>query len=304
MADQNSASEPKVSFKDTLNLPRTDFPIRAVPKIDDPAMIARWEKEQLYRKSFECNKGKEKFILHDGPPYANGHIHAGHAYNKTLKDIVCKSQRMMGKNVPVTPGWDCHGLPIELKVTQENPGLKGSALKKACRAYAQKWIDIQKEEFKKLGVLMNWDEYYTTMSFEYESSILKAFAQFVQGGYIERKNKTVPWCAECQTVLAQAEIEYQDQKDPSVFVLFPLEEKTTSRLFANVASRPVNLLIWTTTPWTLPLNRAVLIKPGASYVVLDINNTLVMVAQELADKIAAMIGAEKKIVAACLSSIY
>lgn len=301
MADQNSTSEPKVSFKDTLNLPRTDFPIRATPKIDDPAMIARWEKEQLYRTSFECNKGKEKFILHDGPPYANGHIHAGHAYNKTLKDIVCKSQRMMGKNVPVTPGWDCHGLPIELKVTQENPGLKGSALKKACRAYAQKWIDVQREEFKKLGVLMDWDRPYTTMSYEYESSILSAFAKFVEGGYIERKNKTVPWCAECQTVLAQAEIEYQDQKDPSIFALFPLEEKTTDRLFANVANRPVNLLIWTTTPWTLPLNRAVLIKPGASYVVLDINNTLVMVAQELADKIVAMMGAEKKIVAECLA---
>ena len=129
---------------------------------------------------------------------------------------------MMGKHVPVIPGWDCHGLPIELKVTQENPGLNGAALKKACRAYAQKWIDIQREEFKRLGVLMNWDKPYSTMSYEYESAILKAFAKFVADGYIERKNKTVPWCPACQTVLAQAEIEYQDQKDPSVYVLFPL----------------------------------------------------------------------------------
>ena len=298
MADQTTNSE-KVSFKDTLNLPHTDFPIRANTKQDDPAMIARWEQEKLFDTSFTCHEGNEKFILHDGPPYANGHIHIGHAYNKTLKDIVCKSQRMLGKQVPVIPGWDCHGLPIELKVTQENPGLKGAALKKACRSYAQKWIDIQREEFKQLGVLMHWDKPYSTMSFEYEASILRAFAQFVADGYIERKNKTVPWCPSCQTVLAHAEIEYQDQKDPSVFVLFSLQPAATVKLFPNVANLPVNLLVWTTTPWTLPLNRAVLVKPKAIYVVLDINGQLVMVAQELADKICAMMGAEKKIVAEC-----
>jgi len=295
MADQSST--PTVSYKDTLNLPRTDFPIRATPKEDDPAMIARWEREKLYQKSFECNKGKQKFILHDGPPYANGHIHAGHAYNKILKDIVGKSQRMMGKQVPITPGWDCHGLPIELKVTQENPTLKGAALIKACRAYAQKWIDIQREEFKKLGVLMNWDHPYYTMSFSYEASILRAFAQFVEQGYIERKNKTVPWCPSCQTVLAHAEIEYQDQKDPSVYVLFQLSQETVKRLLPNVADRPVHLLIWTTTPWTLPLNRAVLLKPGASYVVLELKDQLVVVAEALADKISAMVEGAKKIIA-------
>lgn len=296
MAEQTNNPN-QVGYKDTLNLPRTDFPIRANAKEDDPALVARWEKENLYKKSFNCHSGSQKFILHDGPPYANGHIHVGHAYNKILKDIVGKSQRMMGKNVPITPGWDCHGLPIELKVTQENPGVTGSALKKACRTYAQKWIDIQREEFKRLGVLMDWENPYITMSFGYEASILRAFAKFVEGGYIERKNKTVPWCAECQTVLAQAEIEYQDQKDPSVYVLFPLEEQTISKLFPNLAGKPVNLLIWTTTPWTLPLNKAVLIKPCASYVVLDINDTLIVVAQALADKICAMMNAEKKVVA-------
>ncbi len=300
MAENSSPSaEKKVSFKDTLNLPHTDFPIRANNKQDDPAMIARWEQEKLFDTSFTCHEGNEKFILHDGPPYANGHIHIGHAYNKILKDIVCKSQRMLAKQVPVIPGWDCHGLPIELKVTQENPGLKGAALKKACRAYAQKWIDIQREEFKRLGVLMRWDKPYITMSYEYESSILQAFVQFVAGGYIERKNKTVPWCPACQTVLAQAEIEYQDQKDPSIFVLFPLQANASVKLFPNVANRTVNLLVWTTTPWTLPLNRAVLVKPQATYVVLDIKDQLVMVAQELADKICAMVGVEKKIVAEC-----
>ena len=299
MSENNSASaEQKVSFKDTLNLPTTDFPIRANSKEDDPALVARWAKEGLYESSFMAHKGAQKFILHDGPPYANGHIHAGHAYNKILKDIVAKSQRMMGKQVPVIPGWDCHGLPIELKVTQENPGIKGSALKKACREYAQKWIDIQREEFKRLGVLMNWEHYYATMSFEYESAILRAFADFVSQGFIERKNKTVPWCSSCQTVLAQAEIEYQDQKDPSVFVRFALPESTVKALFPNLANRTVSLLVWTTTPWTLPLNRAVLIKPGAEYVVLDLNDQLIVVAKALSDKICAMLGAtQKKIVA-------
>lgn len=298
MSENNSASaEQKVSFKDTLNLPTTDFPIRANSKEDDPALVARWQKEGLYEKSFMVHKGSDKFILHDGPPYANGHIHAGHAYNKILKDIVCKSQRMMGKQVPTIPGWDCHGLPIELKVTQENPGLKGSALKKACRAYAQKWIDTQKDEFKRLGVLMNWNEYYATMSFAYESSILRAFGEFVAQGFIERKNKTVPWCPSCQTVLAQAEIEYQDQKDPSIYVRFALPEAAVKSLFPNLANRTVSLLVWTTTPWTLPLNRAVLIKPHAEYVVLDVNDQLVIVAKDLADKICALIGVPKNVVA-------
>lgn len=302
MAENKSVNaEQKVSFKDTLNLPTTDFPIRANSKEDDPALVSRWEKEGLYEKSFMAHKGAEKFILHDGPPYANGHIHAGHAYNKILKDIVTKSQRMMGKHVPVIPGWDCHGLPIELKVTQENPGLKGSALKKACRAYAQKWIDIQCQEFKRLGVLMNWEHYYATMSHEYESSILRAFADFVAQGFIERKNKTVPWCSSCQTVLAQAEIEYQDQKDPSVFVKFALPEQTVKALFPNLAGCRVSLLVWTTTPWTLPLNKAVLIKPHAEYVVLDIHDQFVIVAKELADKICAMLNAPKVVLAEFIS---
>jgi len=194
----------KVSFKDTLNLPHTNFPIRSNHKEDDALMLKRWEGENLCKRSFEKNKGQEKFILHDGPPYANGHIHLGHAYNKILKDIVCKSQRMMGKHVPVTPGWDCHGLPIEFAVKKENPELTGDALKKVCREYAQKWIDVQRYEFKQLGVLMDWDNPYLTMDFKYEGDVLNAFGILVEKGYIERKNKTVPWCPSCQTVLASA----------------------------------------------------------------------------------------------------
>ncbi len=278
-----------ISFKDTLNLPRTDFPIRANTKEEDPAMLARWEKENLFSTSFMQNAGKKKFILHDGPPYANGNIHIGHAYNKILKDMVTKSQRMLGKHVPVTPGWDCHGLPIELKVTKENPGLDRVALKKACRTYAQGWIDVQRAEFKKLGVLMDWDRPYLTMAYEYESYILKAFGDFVRQGYIERKNKTVPWCPSCETVLASAEIEYEDRKDPSVYVFFKLEQHIVDKLFPKLAGKPVNILIWTTTPWTLPLNRAVMVKPGASYVIMDVNGTLIMVGKERAQAIAALV---------------
>lgn len=289
----------KKNFKDTLNLPHTDFPIRADYKKEDVVLLQRWEQDNIYQKIFDQNKGKEKFILHDGPPYANGHLHSGHAYNKILKDIVCKFQRMMGKHVPVTPGWDCHGLPIEFAVKKEQPTLTGAALKKESREYARKWIAIQKYEFKQLGVMMNWDKPYTTMDFGYESAILKAFGVFVEAGYIERKNKTVPWCPSCQTVLASAEIEYHDRKDPSIYVLFTLHDTTTQYMFPHLHDKPISLLVWTTTPWTLPLNKAVLLKPHTQYVICDVGNNYVIVGATLVDKVMATCGFEKNIVAEC-----
>lgn len=291
--DQNT----KVSYKDTLNLPTTEFPIRANPKVEDPIMLERWQQEDLYRKSFFAHEGHGKFILHDGPPYANGNIHLGHAFNKTLKDIVGKSQRMFGKQVPITPGWDCHGLPIELKVSQENPGLDRVALKKACRAYAQKWVNAQREDFKKLGVLMDWDNPYATMDFAYEASVLRAFGEFVEQGYIERSNKTVPWCPSCQTVLASAEIEYEDRKDPSVYVFFTLTQEAVKNIVPELSDKEVHLLVWTTTPWTLPLNRAVLLKPSTEYVVLDIDGKYIVTARQLADNVAALKKVPAKIIA-------
>jgi isoleucyl-tRNA synthetase len=287
----------KKNFKDTLNLPHTNFPIRANYKEEDAQLLERWEKESLYQKSFNHNKGEKKFILHDGPPYANGHLHSGHAYNKILKDVVCKSQRMMGKQVPVIPGWDCHGLPIEFAVKKENPTLTGSALKKACREYANKWITIQKYEFKQLGVLMNWDQPYLTMDFTYEAAILEAFSVFVEAGYIERKNKTVPWCPSCQTVLAAAEIEYHDRKDPSLYVLFALNDDTQLRILPQLQNKPVSLLVWTTTPWTIPLNRAILLKPDTDYVVCETEHAYVVIGKTLADKVASTCGFEKNILA-------
>lgn len=294
-------SDSTVSFKDTLNLPRTDFPIRSNPQVDDPAMIERWKNEDIYNKTFEAHQGKTKFILHDGPPYANGHTHIGHAYNKILKDIVTKSQRMLGKQVPVTPGWDCHGLPIEIKVTQNDPKLSRSQLKKACRDYANHWIAIQKEEFRRLGVFMQWDHPYLTMDFAYEADTLRAFGRFVEDGYIARKNKTVPWCFNCQTVLASAEIEYEERKDPSIYVLFALEQALTDKLFPALQGKTVNAIIWTTTPWTLPLNRAVLIKPKTTYVVVDLNGTYGFVAEQLADALCSFLNTEKKIVGSVIA---
>ena len=295
MAEQEQNK--KISFKDTLNLPRTDFPIRSNAAQDDPALVARWQNEHLYHQAFIEHPGKEKFILHDGPPYANGHLHIGHAYNKILKDIVTKSYRMRGMHVPVTPGWDCHGLPIELAVTKKHPDLDKHELKKECRRYAQEWVNIQRDEFKRLGVVMNWDNPYLTMNFSYEASIVRAFGEFVAQGYIERKNKTVPWCFSCQTVLAAAEIEYHDRKDPSVYVLFPLEQSVTDALLPALSGKSVNLLIWTTTPWTLPLNRAVLVKPDADYVVFEHDGSYIAVGKSLAKNITDQLGTELALVA-------
>ncbi len=285
----NDTSQQPVSFKDTLNLPHTDFPIRPNAAVDDPELLKRWQQEELYQKTFNLNAGKEKYILHDGPPYANGNIHLGHAYNKIIKDIITKSQRMSGKHVPMIPGWDCHGLPIEYKVSKDNLGATRAQLKKACREYAQHWINAQRVEFKRLGVLMDWEHPYETMNYHYEASILRAFGKFVEQGYIQRKNKTVPWCFHCQTVLATAEIEYKDRKDPSIYVLFPLAQQDKERLLPSFKDKNVSLLIWTTTPWTLPLNRAVFIHPKSTYDLIEHNGSYVIIGSTVAQKLCATI---------------
>lgn len=294
-SEQNEHSQEQSPFKDTLNLPRTDFPLRADAKVNDPKMLARWRAENLYTKAAACYEGAEKFILVDGPPYANGNIHLGHAYNKILKDIIAKAHRMMGKHTPVIPGWDCHGLPIEHKVTQENPGISGVELKKACRDYAAHWINVQREEFIKLGVIMEWDNPYITMDPWYEGAIITAFGVAVEKGFIERKNKTIPWCFTCKTALASAEIEYENRKDPSLYVLFKLDEATQKRLFSDV-NEPIYFLVWTTTPWTLPLNRAVLLKAGAHYQLIKLKDTHIILGAPCAAKIAAMVQAEPEVI--------
>lgn len=305
----------KNPFQDTLNLPHTEFPIRANAATKEIELLQRWETEKISETTLNNAADKKSFVLHDGPPYANGNIHLGHALNKILKDIVCKINRMKGKYVPFVPGWDCHGLPIELKVTteqgtegkrKENKGITEEeraervAFKKQCRAYAQQWIEKQKEEFKGLGIFGDWNNPYITMAPTYEASILEAFADFVEKGFITRKGKTISWCASCQTVLATAEIEYKDRKDPSTYILFPLSKETTKETFPFLVEHhkdiEVNFLIWTTTPWTIPLNRAVVLHPTAPYVVLQGKeaNQAFIVAKDLADKICTLVGIEKR----------
>jgi isoleucyl-tRNA synthetase len=301
MEDKNA----KNPYQSTLNLPQTEFAIRANAQIKEPELLKRWEDDGLAAKATIKNKGKKKFILHDGPPYANGNLHIGHALTYILKDMVCKSKRMDGFHAPLIPGWDCHGLPIELKVTNEL-GLEGNRhtvdrieFKKACRAFANKWIAVQDKELKELGKLADYEHPYITMSPGYEADIVRAFSIFVEKGHIERKLKTVPWCGSCETVLATAEIEYKDRKDPSIYVLFPLPDETARLtfpfLFEQKPNIKLNFVVWTTTPWTLPLNRAVVLNPTAVYSVLRgrDDNEAIIVAKELADKLCATAGLEK-----------
>lgn len=293
-----SDKEQKNPFQSTLNLPQTSFSIRALAAETEPKILQGWEDENIYEKAMEPHQGK-MFVLHDGPPYANGNIHLGTALNKSLKDFVTKSKRMAGYYVPYVLGWDCHGMPIEYKLMKDM-GLEQSSeitdrvgFKKQCRAYASKWIETQKAEFKDLGVIADWQDPYVTMAPDYEASILRAFASFVQQGYIERKGKTVPWCSTCQTALAGAEIEHKERKDPSCYILFAMEAAAARQTFPFVFEQKpnltVNLLIWTTTPWTIPLNRAVVLHPEAVYVLLQgrTPDEAFVVAKDLAEKTCA-----------------
>lgn len=294
-----SDKEQKNPFQATLNLPQTTFSIRALAAETEPKILKQWDDEKIYEKAMEKGNGK-MFLLHDGPPYANGNIHLGTALNKSLKDFVTKSKRMAGYHVPYVLGWDCHGMPIEYKLMKDMGLEQSSAItdrvgfKKMCRDYASKWIETQKSEFKDLGVIADWTDPYITMKPSYEASILRAFASFIAQGYIERKGKTVPWCATCETALAGAEIEYKERKDPSCYILFALEDSAARKTFPFAFEKnkdlTINLLIWTTTPWTIPLNRAVVLHPEAVYVVLQgrTSNEGFVVAKELADQVCKL----------------
>lgn len=295
-------------FQATLNLPQTSMPIRANAHEREPEILKLWEEQQLGSRATVRNKGKQKFILHDGPPFANGHLHMGHALTYVLKDMICKFKRMSGYHVPLIPGWDCHGLPIELKVAAELSAQdKGDrrAFKKACRDYVNRWIAIQKKELKELGKLADFDHPYVTMDHGYEAAILRSLAMFVEKGHIQRKGKTVPWCASCQTVLAAAEIEYNDRKDPSCFVAFTLDDRDARMTFPLCFEQDNNLsiscVVWTTTPWTIPLNRAVVLNPSSTYVVLKgkTEHESYVVAKDLADAFCAQVGVVREVLAEC-----
>ncbi|HEY7585660.1 MAG TPA: class I tRNA ligase family protein, partial [Candidatus Deferrimicrobiaceae bacterium] len=211
-----------MDYKNTLNLPQTGFPMRANLSQREPEILAGWEKTGLYRAMADRRRGSDKFVLHDGPPYANGHIHIGHALNKILKDVIVKYRGLSGRWAEYVPGWDCHGLPIEHQV-DKNLGAKKEAIptgekRKLCREYAAKFIDVQRQEFKRLGVLGDWENPYRTMSFDYEAGILREFGRFVESGAVYKGTKPVYWCLSCRTALAEAEVEYADHTSPSIHV--------------------------------------------------------------------------------------
>ncbi|HEY1687158.1 MAG TPA: isoleucine--tRNA ligase [Tepidisphaeraceae bacterium] len=246
----------KKNYKDTLNLPKTDFAMEAKLVANEPTRLAKWRAMDLYGKVLESRKTSEKWVLHDGPPFANGDIHIGHLINKTLKDVIIRFRTMQGKQTPYVPGWDCHGLPIEHKI-QEQLGSKWremdvAAVRKLCFEYAQKYAGLQSEQFQRLGILGDWKHPYLTMTPGYEASTLEVFAKFVEAGLVYKKLKPVPWSVSNQTALADAELEYKDVDDTSIFVEFPLEGNQY-------------LLVWTTTPWTLPANLAVAANPDVEY---------------------------------------
>jgi isoleucyl-tRNA synthetase len=260
-------------LKATLNLPQTDFPMKANLPQAEPRRLEEWKETGLYAKVRAARKGRPTFVLHDGPPYANGHIHIGHVVNKGLKDLVVRSRSMAGFDAPYLPGWDCHGLPIELQVDKDLGAKKRElspvAFRKACRAYAEKFIAIQKKEFERLGILGEWDAPYLTMAPSYQATIVRQLASFVEKGLVYKAKKSVHWCISCRTALAEAEVEYDEaHESPQVDVRFVLKEGDRARLEAShpaLKGRRVFTVIWTTTPWTLPANLAVAFHPELDY---------------------------------------
>ncbi len=270
------------NYKDTLNLPRTEFPMKANLATREPEMLKKWEEDGLYQRIQKARAGREVFVLHDGPPFANGDVHMGTALNKILKDLVVKSQSMLGKQAPYIPGWDCHGLPIEYKVVRESRGLSPLEVRKKSEAFARKYVDIQREQFKRLGVLGDWENPYLTMDPKYEAEELRAFATFVEQGLVYQSLKPVFWSTGAQTALAEAEVEYQERDDTSVYVRFPLPNEAVEKL-GLPADKPVSIAIWTTTPWTLPANLAIAVDPEAEYEVLSSETERVIVAHKRAE---------------------
>lgn len=272
----------KMDYKSTLNLPKTDFPMKADLANKEPVMVKKWDDEKLYHKLLDLHKKDKKFILHDGPPYANGHVHLGTALNKIIKDFVVKSRAMMGNYTPYVPGWDCHGMPIEHQVMKNlGPKAKETSLtdiRHKCREYANKFFAIQRDEFKRLGCLGEWENPYMTMSFQYESSILGALADLVKDGYVTRGLRPIHWCATCKTALAEAEVEYGDHSSPSIYVKFKLEG---AKPFGDRAF----FVIWTTTPWTIPANLAIAVHPDLEYVGLKVAGETLIVAEPLVEAV-------------------
>ena len=284
-------------YKHTINLPQTDFAMKADLAAREPQMLAHWESSALYTRLQTAHAGRAKFILHDGPPYANGEIHIGHAVNKVLKDFVVKSKMLAGYQAPYVPGWDCHGLPIELQVEKKfgkvGAKLDAAEFRAACRTYAAEQIDTQRRDFKRLGVLGAWEHPYRTMDFRFEADMVRSLAQIVARGHLEKGEKPVHWCFDCGSALAEAEIEYEDKSSSAIDVAFAaVDPAALSRLFGHAyTGERVSAVIWTTTPWTLPANQAVCLNAELDYVLLRApDGHCYVLAEGLADAAAARYG--------------
>jgi isoleucyl-tRNA synthetase len=261
----------------------------------EPDVLNRWDKLNIYEQIKLARKGRNKFILHDGPPYANGHIHIGTALNKILKDLVIKSKTMEGFSSEFIPGWDCHGLPIEHQIDKELGGNKHSIsqleVRKLCQEYAIKYIDIQRKEFKRLGVFANWEKPYLTMNYDYVATIVRELGKFIAQGSVYKGKKPVQWCASCQTALAEAEVEYQPHQSPSIYVKFPLISDLT-KILPSLAKEKVSLVIWTTTPWTIPANLAIALHPDFTYVAVKVHKETYILTEGLLEQTMKKIGAD------------
>ncbi len=279
----------KKKLKETLNLPETKFPMKASLPRREPEILKKWDEINIYNKLRKERKESPKFILHDGPPYANGRIHLGHALNKILKDFVVKSFSMFGYNAPYVPGWDCHGLPIEIKVEHKIGETKEKVkFREECRKYAEKFVRIQMEDFKRLGVIGDWKHPYLTMDRFYEAEVVRHMKGFFESGEVYRAKKPVYWCPHCKTALAEAEIEYHEDSSPGIYVKFPLKE--AEKLNSNLAGKNISVVIWTTTPWTLPANLAIALHPDFNYGVFRDKDEYLILAVKLAEPLEKKLG--------------
>ncbi len=294
-----------MDYKNTLNLPSTEFAMKANLPQREPLQLKEWDDKKIYQKLREQSKGRELFILHDGPPYANGHLHMGHAINKILKDIIVRSRQMAGFDAPYVPGWDCHGLPIEHNVDkslgEKKKTMTDVQIRRECRSYAAKFVDIQREEFKRFGVMGEWDKPYLTMNYPYEARIAKECGEFALSGDMFLGKKPIYWCYSCQTALAEAEIEYHDHTSPSIFVKFPVKDDL-SGLLPGV-KEDVSIVIWTTTPWTIPANLGVCLHPDFVYAAVRTKDYGVLImARDLVEKAMKTFGIEDYTIIKDLSS--
>jgi len=290
-------------YKKTLNLPDTPFPMRGDLAKREPTMLAQWQERRYYQRIREAAKGRPRFVLHDGPPYANGDIHIGHAVNKILKDIIVKSKSLAGFDAPYVPGWDCHGMPIEVQIEKTHgKHLPTAETQKLCRAYATEQVERQKKDFQRLGVLGDWDRPYLTMAFRNEADEIRALGRLLENGYVYRGLKPVNWCFDCGSALAEAEVEYEDRKDPAVDVGFPFAEPgKVAKAFglSTLPDKPGYAVIWTTTPWTLPANQALNAHPEFTYHLVDTDKGLLILAADLQEACLTRYGLTGRTLATC-----